>query len=47
MSLSSHSDIKLKGKGKLKGAGKGNGIERVREEKSEEVMSGLFPRGAR
>ena len=47
MSLSSHSDTKLKEKGKLKGTSKGNGIVRVREAKSEAVMSGLFPRGAR
>ena len=45
--LSSHSDTKLKEKGKLKGTSKGNGIVRVREAKSEAVMSGLFPRGAR
>ena len=47
VSLSSHSDTKLKEKGKLKGTSKGNGIVRVREAKSEAVMSGLFPRGAR
>ncbi len=44
VSLSSHSDTKLKEKGKLKGTSKGNGIVRVREAKSEAVMSGLFPR---
>ena len=42
MSLSSHSDTKLKEKGKLKGTSKGNGSVRVREAKSEAVMSGLF-----
>ena len=46
VSLSSHSDTKLKEKGKLKGTSKGNGIVRVREAKSEAVMSGLFSTGS-
>ncbi len=35
-------NTKLKEKGKLKGTSEGNGIVRVREAKSEAVMSGLF-----
>ncbi len=46
MSLSSHSDTKIKEKGKLKGTSKGNGIVRVREAKGEAMMPGLFSTGS-